>query len=169
MKEINIKKFLEKNGYKPYVKITQKNAYIATYNALLQSKVELIKKTPVDTGLMASSWEIQKKSPTEILLGNTAPYSFEVEYGTPPRKLDTEEWDSLRAWVARKLINLRPIDKQSKEADSITWAIAKNIEMHGREPTFIMNKEIEKTVKPNILRNFKKAEGKTNDEFIQSV
>ena len=168
METIDLKKFLKKAGFKPYVKIQKKQAYAATYDALLKSKLPIIKETPVDTGLMASSWEIIKKNENELLFGNTAPYSFDVEHGTEPRMLSNEEIESLKMWVARKLIKKRPIDINSKEVLSTTWAIVNTVKAKGRQPTFLLRKALKKIIEPNIIKNLKKIK-KDKDEFIQGL
>ena len=169
MKTIKMTNFLKKRGYQPYVDIQKKHAYAAVYDALLKSKTQVIKETPVDTGLMASSWEIQKKDEDTLLFGNTAPYAFEVEYGRPPGKISDEEFNSLRDWVARKLIGTRPIDRESREVTSTTYAIAKTIEKQGIQPTFILQRSMKKVIIPLIEKNLEKAEKikDTEDEFIQ--
>ena len=168
MKEISIKKFLSKQGYKPYVDITKKNAYTAVYDALLSSKQYVIDRTPVDTGLMASSWDIEKVSEDSLLFGNTAPYAYDVEYGRPAGKLSAEEKDGIRHWVARKLISKRPIDINSPEVQETSKHVINKIETKGIDPTYILTNAIEDEIKPKIEKNIEKViKDKGINEFTE--
>ena len=67
--------------------------YDAVHKELLNSEKDMAEVTPVDTGLMASSYETVKHNNEEILFGNTAPYAHEVEVGRPGRTLSNRAED----------------------------------------------------------------------------
>ena len=63
---------------------------------------EIKKETPVDTGRLRQSWQMQppKQGELEVVLGTNVDYVDDVEEGAPPH---TPHWESIKKWTRRKL------------------------------------------------------------------
>ena len=118
-------------------------------DALLNNFQEIVKKSPVDTGLYAQSWDliITEKN---ALLGNYAPHAAIIEFGarpfTPPLK-------PLLDWARRVL-------KRSDFTDDV-WALAKytqnKISQEGMKPRHILTDSLDKIlndIRINLRKNF---------------
>ena len=131
----------------------KKEVIDATYSGVLKSQERLNQETPVDTGFLLASWEVEK-NPLEpepsVILGNTAPYATVVlESGAKPH---TPPPDAIIEWAARKLKKPRehPLVK------SLAWGTIKKIQRKGIEAKFIFSKAIDEYVLPNILEEVDK-------------
>lgn len=118
----------------------------ATVVAIARSVPELVKNSPVDTGLYAQSWDFTE---TEFgaVLGNYAAHAAIIENGARPF---TPPLGPLLAWAKRVLGD----SSQPPEYSDRVWALAKGtqnkISREGMKPKHIMENEI-----PNIIKNIK--------------
>ena len=119
-------------------------------DALLKNLVELIKKSPVDTGLYAQSWDLILTE-KNALLGNYAPHAAIIEYGSRPFKPPI---GPLLRWARRVL-------KQPENNDHV-WALAKyvqaKIEREGMKPKHILTDQVDiiiKDIQTNLRKNFR--------------
>ena len=133
----------EKLGKGDLVKHYQQEVFMLMLDAILESKLEVAKMTPVDTGLMASSWDVKTDKFKAIYFGNDAPHSQFVEWGAKPFSPPIAP---LLEWAARKLKK----DKTSSEVKSFAWAVKRKIEKHGLEPTHVLKRAIEEVIEPLI-------------------
>ena len=105
---------------------------------LQKNLIELIKNSPVDTGLYAQSWELLI-SEKEAFLGNDAPHAAIIEYGARPY---TPPIGPLLNWARRVL--------KQPENTSHVWALARytqnKIEEFGMDPKHILTDATEKIV-----------------------
>jgi len=107
---------------------------------------QIIKDSPIDTGLFAQSWDLQETEKS-ILLGNYAPHAPIIEYGARPFK---PPLTPLLQWAKR----VTGDSSQPPKYSDRVWALAiytqKKIEKVGMKPHNIMEKAI-----PNIIQNIK--------------
>ena len=161
-KTISLKDFSKLFGKdEKFLRKNLKRVKDAVYDGALRSVKPLAEKSPVDTGLYASSWEVDKrggKDPVEIVIGNTAPYAYTIEFGAPPHKPPVL---AIQEWAARKL--QKPIN--DPEVKRLTWGTVNKIKEKGQDPKYILTKGIEEIILPNIKKSFEK--GPKNDKGIQ--
>lgn len=143
-KVVNLRDFSEEIGIFRDAQIEAlKKAAIA---GVSRSIPDLVKGSPVDTGLYAASWDF---TPTEtsVLLGNYAPYAGIIEYGARPF---TPPIGPLLAWAKRVLQD----PSQPPEYSDRVWALAKGVQnkiaAEGMKPRAVMEQMI-----PTILANIK--------------
>ena len=118
----------------------------AVISGIARSLPDLIKASPVDTGLYAQSWDMIETEKS-VFLGNYAPHAPIIERGarpfTPPLK-------PLLEWAKR----VTGDPGQPPEYSKHVWALANytrnKIKQYGMEPKHIMENAI-----PNILENIR--------------
>lgn len=115
--------------------------------AIIKHFPQIIKNSPVDTGLFAQSWDLIETE-TSLILGNYAPHAAIVEHGARPF---TPPIGPLLAWAKRVLQD----PSQPPEYSDHVWALAKGtqrkIAEKGMKPKHVMEKEL-----PNIISQIKK-------------
>lgn len=118
----------------------------ATALGVAKSIPELVKASPVDTGLYAQSWEM-RETEMAVLLGNYAPHAAIIEYGARPF---TPPIAPLLAWAKRVLGD----GSQPPNYSDQVWALAKGtqnkISEQGMKPKKVMENMI-----PSIIANIK--------------
>jgi hypothetical protein len=120
----------------------------AVIDALLKSLVDIVKASPVDTGLYAQSWDliITEK---DAVIGNYAPHAAVIEFGARPF---TPPIAPLLEWARRVL--------KKQEVDSHCWALAKytqaKIAEKGMEPRHILTNQLDSIIN-DIRINLSKA------------
>lgn len=116
-------------------------------DAIIKEFPELIKSSPVDTGLFAQSWDLIQTEES-MLLGNYAPHASIIEYGARPF---TPPIGPLLAWAKRVLQD----PSQPPEYSSDVWGLAKGTQKKisevGMQPRGVMEKAI-----PKIIDRIKK-------------
>jgi hypothetical protein len=118
----------------------------AVIKGVARSIPDLVRASPVDTGLYAASWDFTVEE-TGVILGNFAPHAAIIEAGarpfTPPIK-------PLLAWAKRVLKS----SSQPPDYDSEVWALAvgtqKKIAAEGMKPRNVLEKML-----PTIIENIK--------------
>lgn len=118
----------------------------ATMLGLIKSIPDLVRKSPVDTGLYAASWDFTELE-RSVILGNYAPHAPIIEKGTRPY---TPPLKPLLAWAKRVLRDpSQPPDYSSK-----VWSLAvgtqKKIAKFGIAPRHVLEKAL-----PDIISNVK--------------
>lgn len=140
-KTVNLKDFSKELGKFTKLLINEQKAIVA--KGIIDYLPEIIKNSPVDTGLFAQSWDLQE-SEKSILLGNYAPHAPIIEYGARPFKPPLAP---LLQWAKRVLQD----PSQYPYSDQV-WGLAKytqkKIEKEGMKPHNIMEKAI-----PEIINN----------------
>ena len=144
-KTVNLEDFAEE--LKSFTKRTLEEQRAAVAGGVARSIPELVKASPVDTGLYAQSWDmtVLEKS---VILGNTAPHAPIIEFGarpfTPPIK-------PLLEWAKRVLQD----PSQPPEYSPEVWRLAKGtqnkIAEQGMKPRYILENAM-----PMILENIRK-------------
>jgi len=119
-------------------------------DALLKNLVEIVRNSPVDTGLYAQSWDLIVTEKSAVL-GNYAPHAPIIEFGTRPYK---PPLPPLLKWAKRVL--------KKPDFDDAVWALAKytqaKIEREGMKPKFVLTNQLDsimKDIKKNMLRAFR--------------
>lgn len=134
IKTVNLKDFAKEIGVYHEQRIEDlKNA---TAKGIINIFPEIIRNSPIDTGLYAQSWDftIEEKS---VLLGNFAPHAAIIEFGARPFK---PPLGPLLAWAKR----VTGDPSQPPEYSSHVWALAK----------YTQNKIMEKGMEPrHVLAN----------------
>ena len=148
VKVIDIKNLTKELGVK-FAKSNKKEVYEAVYDGLLKSVEPMAERSPVDTGLYANSWEVEKLDENTVTFGNTAPYAFTLEKGARPY---TAPIQPLLEWAGRKL----QLPEDHPEVKSFAWAVRKKFEREGMAPKNILEKGIDEVIMPNILKNLDK-------------
>ena len=123
-----------------------KELKLGVASGVAKSMPDLVKASPVDTGLYAQSWDFTVNEES-VILGNYAPHAPIIEFGarpfTPPLK-------PLLAWAKRVLGD----SSQPPEYSDAVWALAiatrKKIQEHGLKPRNILRDMI-----PTIVENIK--------------
>lgn len=120
---------------------------LAAVRGVASSVPDLVKASPVDTGLYAQSWGFTATEES-VILGNSAPHAPIIEYGarpfTPPIK-------PLLEWAKRVLQD----SSQPPDYSDRVWALArgtqKKIAANGMVPRKVMENMI-----PLIIENIRK-------------
>jgi len=111
-------------------------------NAIIKEFPNIIKNSPVDTGLFSQSWDLVQTE-TSMLLGNYAPHASIIEYGARPF---TPPIGPLLAWAKRVLQD----PSQPPEYSSDVWGLAKGTQKKiselGMQPKGVMEKAIPKII-----------------------
>lgn len=118
----------------------------ATALGVAKSIPELVKASPVDTGLYAQSWDFSVTE-EKVLLGNTSPHAPMIEYGTrpfvPPIK-------PLLEWAKRVLRD----GSQPPNYSPQVWALARGTQNKIAENGMRPRKVLENMI-PSIIENIK--------------
>ena len=131
---------------KKFVESQKEEVVKATYDALLRSVEPMTERSPVDTGLYASSWEVKKLDENTVAFGNTTPvYAYVLEYGARPFEAPIQP---LLEWAGRKL--QLPVDHP--EVQRFAWAVKRKIAREGSEPKKILEKGIDEVLIPNMKK-----------------
>lgn len=143
--DIELKKFPDRLGrFQIEVVKGQKEAI---ERGIQRSIPDLVKASPVDTGLYAASWEFTVTEKT-ALIGNTAPYAPVIEFGARPF---TPPIGPLLAWAKR--VTKSP--SQPPNYDSDVWGLAKAVQAkfarEGYTPRNVLT-----NMMPKIMENIKK-------------
>jgi hypothetical protein len=121
--------------------------------ALLRSIPELVKKSPVDTGQYANSWDFQEDE-KRMILGNFAPHAAIIEFGarpfTPPIK-------PLLEWAKRVLKDPSQPPDYSPEVRRLAYGVRYKISKQGMKPKHILTQEIQH-IATRIKEEWKKIE-----------
>ena len=135
-----------------FLKRQKKMIIEGVYEGCLRSIQPMAERSPVDTGLYASSWQVQK-SGEAVYFGNTAPYAYHLEVGSPPFNAPLQP---LLEWAGRKL--QKPIDDQ--EVQRLAWGVKNKFAREGAEPKYILENGMSEVVMPmikdTIEKNYKK-------------
>lgn len=127
-----------------FAKATLEQQKNAVRSGLMRSIPMLTEKSPVDTGLYASSWQFSETE-RSMILGNIAPHAPIIEYGARPF---TPPIAPLLAWAKRVLKD----PSQPPDYSSAVWGLAKytqkKIAAEGMKPRHILENAI-----PDIIRN----------------
>jgi len=107
---------------------------LAVLRGLLRSVPGLVKRSPVDTGLYANSWDLQADE-KRALIGNFAPHAPIIEYGARPF---TPPIGPLLAWAKRVLEDPSQPPEYSKEVWGLARYTQKKIERVGMKPHHIL-------------------------------
>lgn len=118
----------------------------ATRNGLLKSIPDLVEKSPVDTGLYASSWQFTETEKT-MILGNSAPHAAVIEYGARPF---TPPITPLLQWAKRVLGDPSQPPDYSPEVRSLAYGVRDKIRREGMKPRRVLQNAF-----PDIIQNIK--------------
>ena len=114
---------------------TKKHARKSVIRGVYKTLPNIIRESPVDTGLYAQSWEV-KEIEKKIILGNTAPHSPIIEYGARPFKPPIKP---LLEWAKRVLRDPSQEPNYSNEVWGLAVGTQKKIEQHGMMPKHILS------------------------------
>ena len=148
VKTVNLKDFAAEIG-KDW-ELRKQDYTDAVTKGIIDSLPEVVKNSPVDTGLYAQSWDV---SPEEdrVLFGNIAPHAPVIEFGARPFR---PPLPPLLAWAKRVLKDPSQPPAYSKRV----WALAKftqaKIAREGMRPKSVMQNQI-----PVIIQNIRRALG----------
>jgi hypothetical protein len=124
---------------------------VGVASGVARSIPDLVKASPVDTGLYAQSWDFSIAE-SAVILGNYAPHSPIIEYGArpfvPPIK-------PLLEWAKRVLQDSSQPPKYSPAVWSLANATQKKISEHGILPKHVLGKMIPKIIE-NIRQELKR-------------
>jgi hypothetical protein len=148
-KTVSLDKFSQELN--KYAKESSEAYKKAVVDALYQNFSELVANTPVDTGLLSQSWNIEVTE-REAIIGNFAPHAPIIEFGARPF---TPPIGPLLEWARRVL--------KQPEVNSQCWALAKAVQMKisekGMEPKHILTNQLDKIIE-DIRLNIKASLGK---------
>lgn len=141
---VDLKAFSQELGVYSKNRIEELKA--ATVRGVLRSIPDLIKASPIDTGLYAQSWDVQVTE-LSVILGNYAPYAGIIEHGTRPY---TPPLGPLLAWAKRVTGDPSQPPSYSPRVRALAVYTQKKIAEHGMKPRHILENAI-----PGILENIK--------------
>lgn len=132
----------------------------AMFSAAQRGKAFIVKKSPVDRGILRNAWKVIKLS-DGVDLVNDQPYAGIVERGSRPFKVSGEGLWALKAWALRRLKvgdivsktrsathtrkgiarkRIKVNSELEQEAESIAWAIKRTFERVGMKgKRFVMH------------------------------
>lgn len=143
VKVVSLKDFAKE--FKNFQKMALQEQKATVAKGIIDYYPELIRNSPIDTGLFAQSWDLVEAEKS-ILLGNYAPHAPMIEYGARPFK---PPLGPLLAWAKRVTGDPSPYPYSDR-----VWALARytqmKIEKVGMKPHNIMEKAI-----PQIVENIK--------------
>ena len=145
VKQVNLTELAREFGKEPETQLRE--IRLATLRGIIRSIPDLVKKSPVDTGLYAQSWNWDDDG-KNISVGNTAPHAPIIEFGarpfTPPIK-------PLLEWAKRVLKD----PSQPPNYSSRVWGLAKytqdKIARVGMAPKAILQNAL-----PDILESIER-------------
>jgi hypothetical protein len=115
-------------------------------SGVARSIPELVRSSPVDTGLYAQSWNFSANE-ERVILGNFAPHAPIIEFGarpfTPPLK-------PLLEWAKRVLKDSSQPPNYSPEVQGLARYTQKKISQYGMQPRLILSNML-----PKIIENIK--------------
>ena len=120
----------------------------AVFDACFRSTNKFTKVSPVDTGLYANSWEVDENEEF-VFLGNTAPYAYDIEYGSKPHNVDIKV---LEQWAGRKL----QVESNHKEAKRVARIAHYKIKTKGTDAHYILTNGINDILVPTVIKNLDK-------------
>lgn len=124
-----------------------KNLRVATLKAVVGAIPMLVEKSPVDTGLYASSWAFTETEHS-IILGNFAPHAPIIEDGARPF---TPPIAPLLAWAKRVLNDSSQPPNYSARVRQLAYFTQQKIAREGMKPHKILANAI-----PEILERIKR-------------
>ena len=136
-----------------FIKTRQEEYRKSVIKSVIDYLPDLVKDTPVDTGEMASSWDYEEHS-KGVDLGNYAPHSPIVEYGSRPFKPPIRP---LLAWAKRVLKDASQPPKYSSDVWKLAKGTQKKIMKEGMAPKHIMEKTLPKileSIQEDMERKF---------------
>lgn len=153
VKTVNLKDFAKE--LKVHNKAEMERFKKAILEGMAMSIPELVKQSPVDTGLYAQSWQF---SQTEFgaIIGNFAPQAAIIEYGARPF---TPPIRPLLAWAKRVLQDPSQPPKYSQAVWRLAVGTQKKIAERGMEPKHILENAI-----PMIVENIRRAYAEPSGE-----
>ena len=110
----------------------------ATARGVVASVPELVRQSPVDTGLYAASWDFTVEE-RAVVLGNTAPHAPIIERGARPFKPPIQP---LLAWAKRVLGDSSQPPKYSPNVWRLAVGTQKKIMKEGMQPKHIMERNL---------------------------
>lgn len=116
----------------------------AVARGIMRSIPELVRQSPVDTGLYANSWDYHEGEKA-VTVGNTAPHAPIIEYGARPHKMPIKP---LLDWAKRVLQDSSQPPKYSPQVWELAVGTRNKIAKFGQVPQHIMERNI-----PMILGN----------------
>ena len=143
---VSMKEFAEErlgNKGKSIVRENRGAVYAAFADSLLRSVKDMTERSPVDTGLYASSWAVEPLDENNIFFGNTAPYAEIIEFGARPFRPPP---GPIIAWCSRQL----GLPQEHPDVRRFAWGVIKKIEKKGMEPKHIMTKGLNEVIYPRI-------------------
>jgi len=119
---------------------------VAFAKGAVSSIPNLVRNSPVDTGLYASSWDftIDEK---RMILGNFAPHAPIIERGARPF---TPPITPLLAWAKRVLKDSSQPPRYSEKVWALARGVQQKIQREGMKPRRILEKNL-----PMIIENIK--------------
>lgn len=149
VKRVNLSDFARELGV--YGNTSTKELRDAAARGVARSIPDLIKASPVDTGLYAQSWDMLVTEEA-VILGNYAPYAGIIEHGT---RRFTPPIGPLLQWAKRVLTGQHVATGQPEtDYSDEVWALArytqKKIAERGIVPRHVM-----KNTLPKIMANIR--------------
>lgn len=154
MREISLAEFvkeLQKSTNPQGMKERMQQVKTATKAGCLRSVPMLVERSPVDTGLYAQSWDVREDE-TSVSIGNFAPHSPIIEYGTRPF---TPPIKPLLAWAKRVLKDGSQPEDYSEAVRNLAYGVRGKIQKEGMKPKKIFDQAM-----PSILKNVREEIGK---------
>lgn len=145
IKQVNLKEFANELG--AYSDFHIQRLKEASLVGIADSIPDVVKASPVDTGLYAQSWGFNKEE-WGAVIGNYAPHAPIIEYGARPF---TPPLGPLLAWSKRVLQDPSQPPDYSPEVFRLAVGVQKKIKAVGIAPKHIMEDAI-----PEIIDNIKK-------------
>lgn len=115
-------------------------------SGVARSIPDLVRASPVDTGLYAQSWDFTVDE-EKVILGNYAPHAPIIEFGARPF---VPPLRPLLEWAKRVLNDSSQPPDYSPEVRSLAYGVRKKISEHGMQPRNILRDML-----PKILENIK--------------
>lgn len=143
VKTVNMKEFVQELK-KTYNAKKMEEMKTAVETGCVASIPYLVENSPIDTGLYAQSWSVQKLQ-NEVILGNNAPHAAVIEFGARPFKPPIAP---LLAWAKRVLQDTSQPPKYSKQVWALAVGVQKKIEREGMKPRHVLQNAM-----PEILEN----------------
>lgn len=122
-------------------------AKAAVMRGIQRSIPDLVKASPVDTGLYAQSWDTEFTERGAII-GNTAPHAPIIEYGARPFRPPLKP---LLEWAKRVLKDPSQPPNYSREVRALAIGVQRKIMQVGIAPKHVLENAL-----PMILENIRK-------------
>lgn len=118
-----------------------------TISGVARSIPDLVRASPVDTGLYAQSWDFTADE-NGVILGNTAPHATIIEDGARPFSPPIKP---LLEWAKRVLKDPSQPPNYSERVRALAYSVQKKIQAQGLKPRKILENMI-----PEIIENIKR-------------